>query len=468
LSVTVTATLLGVAVIAGQLPLQVRAQSNAELKEQIERLDQELRILKRKLEVKDEAAEETKKTTPVVTIGQNGLQVRSADTNFIVSLHGVLQADARFYMNSRSGASAGDTFLIRRARPIIDATMYEKYDFHVMMDFGSGLTSTTGNVGFLQDASVTARFLPEINLQVGKFKAPIGLERAQSDSKLLFTERSYPTQLVPNREVGAELKGDISNGFFTYEVGIFNGAGDGGSEDQEVNDTGKELEGRIFFQPLKTLSFEPLRGLGVGLGGSYGRQDGALSSYSTTGQQRFFSYGDTTVSPTVNVTADGDRWRLVPQAYYYWGPFGLYAEYAISEARLREDKGGATPVFVGAGDVRNTAWQIAGSYILTGEQQSFKGISVKNPFKPSENHWGAFEIAARYGSLSLDRGNFPLPITAASSYTKASSWSVGLNWYLNNNFKFDIDFESTDLSGAKTTLLSPTEQVVMTRFQLAF
>ena len=470
---TLTLGLLGAAIFAAQWPTQLHAQSTAELKEQIDRLDQELKILKRKLEVKDEAAEEAKKTTPTVTIGQNGLLVRSADTNFSLSIHGVLQADARLFFNSGGAGAAGDTFLIRRARPIIDATMYDRFDFHMMLDFGSGLTSGTGNVGFLQDAAVTARFLPELNLQVGKFKAPVGLERAQADSRLLFAERSYPTQLVPNRETGAELKGDLWGGFVAYEAGIFNGGIDGGSEDQEVSDNGKDFEGRIFFQPLKDLGFEPLKGFGIGLGGSYGRQKGALASYSTTGQQKFFTYGDTTVSPNISVVADGDHWRLVPQGNYYWGPFGLYWEYAISDAHVREDKVGSPAVTLGSGAVRNTGWQIAGSYVLTGEQQSFKGISVKNPFKPSENHWGAFELAARYGQLSLDQGHFPVPIHAANAYTEANSWSVGLNWYFNNNFKFDVDYESTDLSGitlskGASPVLPHNERLVITRLQLAF
>ena len=30
-----------------------------------------------------------------------------------------------------------------------------------------------------------------------------------------------------------------------------------------------------------------------------------------------------------DVAADGVHWRIGPQAYWYWGPFGLLGEYAL-------------------------------------------------------------------------------------------------------------------------------------------
>jgi len=221
------------------------------LKRQIQDLDQKVRILERKDELEKETTAEKAKTTPTVSLGANGFSVRTVDSNFVFKVRGYVQTDARFYADNGSGGTAYDTFLIRRARPIFEGTVYEKYDFKVMLDFASGINSTTANDGFLQDAYVNARFLPEFQVQVGKFKEPVGLERLQSGANLLFVERGYPTQLVPNRDVGLQLQGDLFGGVLRYEAGVFNGVADGGSGDADISDGAKDMAGRLFARPFK-------------------------------------------------------------------------------------------------------------------------------------------------------------------------------------------------------------------------
>ena len=71
------------------------------LRQQIESLDQKVRILERQREVdRDTAAESAKesaRTTPVITAGANGFSFQSADTNFVLALHGLLQLDSRSF-----------------------------------------------------------------------------------------------------------------------------------------------------------------------------------------------------------------------------------------------------------------------------------------------------------------------------------------------------------------------------------
>ena len=193
------------------------------LRRQIQELDQKVRILERKQELDKDAASDKAKVTPTVSLGAGGFSVRSADSNFVFKVRGYVQADSRLYADDYSGGTANDTFLIRRARPIFEGTVYNNYDFRVMLDFASGINSSAANNGFLQDAYVNARFAPEFQVQVGKFKEPVGLERLQSGANILFVERGYPTQLVPNRDVGVQLQGDLFGGLLRYEAGVFNG-----------------------------------------------------------------------------------------------------------------------------------------------------------------------------------------------------------------------------------------------------
>ena len=451
------------------LALRLQAQEASEdlpsLKQQIEALDQKVKVLERKRELEQEATAEKSRSTPVVSLGAGGFQVRSADTNFILKVRGYVQADGRFYLDDKFPGGASDTFLLRRVRPIFEGTVFEKYDYRVMLDFGSGASSSAANNGFLQDAYLTARWLPELQLQAGKFKEPVGLERLQSGANLLFVERGYPTQLAPNRDAGVQLQGDVHEGILSYAVGLFNGVADGGSGDFETADDDKDVAARIFAHPLRDAGVGALRGLGIGVAGTWGSQEGALRTYVTPGQQRFFGYrtGTGTTAATPNVVADGDHWRLAPQAYYYWGPFGVFGEYTISNQKIRRDDGAAT-----FGRIQNTAWQVAGSYFLTGEENSWKAVTPKSPFQPSRGGWGAWEIAGRFGQLEIDEDAFPLFANPDTSAQKATSWAVGLNWHLNRNVKFNLDYEQTKFHGGTGPLFDNGEKVLFARAQVSW
>jgi phosphate-selective porin OprO/OprP len=456
----------------------------------LEELEQKIRVLDRKNELAAEAAAEKAKTTPVVSAGPGGFQFRSADTNFVIRLRGYVQADARFFPNDHAAGAVNDTFLMRRVRPILEGTVYEKYDFRLMLDFASGITSSAANNGFVQDAYLNARLFPQFQIQAGKFKEPVGLERLQSGANLLFIERGFPTLLVPNRDVGVQFHGSFGEGLLTYQAGVFNGVTDGASGDQEAADDDKDIAARIFGHPFKNSSIEGLRGLGVGIAGTVGNQEGALRPLTTPGQQRFFAYRSgrnddlSTIYglPLVNVSADGEHWRLVPQAYYYWGPFGLYGEYVFSQQSNRRDlidnNGFITSSSLAT--FRNTAWQVAGSYVLSGEDNSFNALQPRRPFSLSEPGWGAFELTARAGGLDVDKNAFGLGYAHPSvAAVGAFSWGVGLNWHLNRNVKLSLDYEQTrfDRSTASpgagivpptSPLLLQGEKAVLTRAQVSF
>ena len=96
-----------------------------------------------------------------------------------------MQADGRFYVNDH--LPLNDTFLLRRVRPIIEGTLFKYYDYRIMLDFGantSGTSANTGNNGMLQDAYLNVHYWPEFQIQIGKFKPPVGLERLQSGANL--------------------------------------------------------------------------------------------------------------------------------------------------------------------------------------------------------------------------------------------------------------------------------------------
>lgn len=417
-------------------------------KEQTRELDQKVRILARQRELDKDDATAVAKKQPLVKLDASGFTLASADTNFSISLHGLVQLDSRtFFQNAAQGV---DGFILRRARPIISGTVFHDFDFLFVPDFGGSST-------VIQDAYLNYRYRPELQVQAGKFKSPVGLEYLQSDTYLPFNERSLVTDLVPGRDLGVELHGDLFVGVVSYAAGIFNGVADAANTANSDFDNDKEFAGRLFFQPLKKSSIEALQGFGFGVSGSYGDESGTsalASKYTTDGQQKFFGYNS-------NVSGNGTHWRISPQGYYYYGSFGLLGEYVESSQK----------VIAGAntGTIDNSAWQVVGSWFLTGEENSYKGVTPAHPFNPANGQWGAWELSARYAHLGIDSDAFPLFANPNTSAKSADAWSVGLNWWLNKNVRVLTSFSRTTFSGgASGAVTKKPEEALFTRVQLAF
>lgn len=436
-----------VALWLGAGPAWAAEPSADDLRALVEDLRDEVSLLRRKLEVQEEEAARTS-GGPQVGAGADGFYLRSPDRAFQVRLRGYTHFDARYFTEEDEAFT--DTFLFRRVRPIVEGTLGGVADFRILPDFANSSL-------VLQDAWLNLKSFPLANLQLGKFKTPFGLERLQSATAMTFIERALPTQLVPNRDLGMMLHGEYGEGLVQWQLALMNGVSDGASAEVDSGD-GKELVGRLFAHPFQESAREWLSGLGVGFAFDYGRQDGGLpGAYRSQGQAVFFRYA-------LDAELTGSRIRYSPQATYYWGPFGALAEYVRSEMDV--ERLGSKERF------ENDAWQIALSYVLTGENASFKGVVPRSSFEPGKGGgWGAFEVAARYHELHVDSDvfdtGFASPLTSAES---ARAWGVGLNWYLNRWVKLMVNYDRTafDGGGGPAGGDRPTESAVFVRWQLNY
>ena len=359
-----------------------------------------------------------------VVAGQDGIAIESGNGEYRLQIGLLLQADGRFAAQDEN-AQFADTFAIRRLRPYLRGRILRRFEFYLNPDFAGGTL-------VVQDAYFDTVFSPAFRIRAGKGKTPFGMERLHSASNLLFMERAYPTALAPNRDLGIQVLGDVGGGVVSYLAGVMNGVPDGGSADVDSND-GKDLSARVIVRPFTRNVGSPLRGLGFAVAGNTGNQSGAaaLPSFRTqTLQQPYFSYA-------TGAVASGRRTRYSPQLFFFRGPFGGWAEYVHTEVPV--SRTGVTA------DIANKAWQVAASWVLTGEAATDAGAGVRPRaiFDPSTGHWGAFQIAARVHELEVDRAAVDLGFAATGSSHKAQSWTVGLNWILTGNVKYVLNFERT-------------------------
>jgi phosphate-selective porin OprO/OprP len=338
---------------------------------------------------------------------------------------------------------------------LFEGTVFKYFDFRLLPDWGGG-------TAVLQDGYIAARVSPAFRFQAGKFKGPVGLERLQSAIDILFIERAFPSAIAPNRDLGFEFTGDIADTLVHYDIGIFDGVVDGASLDTDAGDN-KDFEGRLFLTPFKHSKVPAVAGLSIGVGGTIGNEHGtqaapALPSYRTPGQNSFFSYRSDTTA--VAAVADGRRWRISPQAYWHLGPLGLLGEWIRSSQQMSR---GATTAKVGA-----KAWQAAGSFTLTGEDASYRGVSPKRPVT-TKGGFGAIELVARYSKLEVDDAAFPTFANPARAARKAKEWAFGVNWYPERRIKFAVNYGQTSFDGgAAGGADREDEKALLTRFQVAF
>ena len=446
-----------------------------------EELDQRIRILERQLEIQKEEAEAKAKDATTTSFGDKGLSVKKGD--FELKFKGLVQADTRIFLDDNAPRS-NDSVLFRRIRPTFEGTFGKLVGFRLTPEFaGNG----SGDAASIVDAYIDLKFHPAATLRAGKVKGPIALERLQSGGSISFVERGFPTELAPNRDLGLQLQGELVGGTVNYTLGYYNGTPDGRDVSSTDGDNRKEVGARLFFEPFKNdLGF--FQGLGFGIASSFGTKDQGstnaaaansfLPRYRTPGQAQFFSYrsaavaASTTLAGTTGAYADGDHLRVSPQFYFYRNSFGLLGEYISSEQDLA-----ITNTAIGPGEstsfadsLENTAWQTVVTYVLTGEDASFRGVvKPATPFTLGGEGWGALELALRYGELEIDEDAFPIFANPASAAQKASSYAVGFNWYLNSNFKAVLNYTQTEFDGgAANSGDREDEKTVFARLQLAF
>jgi phosphate-selective porin OprO and OprP len=461
--------ILGAALTAlvGGLPPAIRAEEPppdaADHERRIKELEDTIKQLK-----KDERQLEVNVENQKPLAGwSDGFNLASPDGNYKLRIRSYTQLDGRFFIDDRTNTETNQ-FIFRRARIDLSGTVAKYFDFKIMPDFAP-------STPILFDAYVDANFTPMAEVRVGKFKPPVGLERLESATSLQFIERGQATNLVPNRDYGGQLFGNLLRGAFSYQLAIVNGVADGvnPSNPGDTNDD-KDFAGRIFILPFKDTSIDLLKGLGLGVAGSFGHEAGTqstpdLPTFKTFGQNTFFQYnGIVAANPnaTPPVTAQGatvahgDHTRYNPQIYYYWQQVGLLAEYVNSTEAVKRDAATAT--------LSDDAWTIGATYVLTGENASYRGVTPAHPFDPYAGTWGAVEVGGRYGQLEVDpdsfKNNFANPNTSAR---RDKEWVLGVNWYLNKNVKFVLNYAQSDFrGGARNGGDRPTEKALVGRVQL--
>jgi phosphate-selective porin OprO and OprP len=353
---------------------------------------------------------------PFTVVYKDGILASTADGNFTFRLDGSIQVDARFV------EARPDTFGIRRAQFGAQATLFKYTEFRFQVEFATiDRTSTfsPSRVG-LESAYAGLLFCPELKLRAGVFKVPFESEYSYtSDWYTDFLERSWVRRIIPGRDEGVMLHGELWKRV-DYQTGLFDGSmNDSGSKNAFDTNDPKDFALHVRFRPFPSRG-PALKGLHVGggytVGGARGDPIGSISSQETEVTVLRFEPG---------VSGGERRTRWAAEAYWLVGPVGLKGEYAEMDTDLV--RGGAQA------ELALSAYFVSATWLVTGEEKTSGLIRPRRNFDPGKGGWGSVEIGARLSGLHANRelsvgSDASRPADPLQFTNEVTTLTLGITW----------------------------------------
>jgi phosphate-selective porin OprO/OprP len=383
-----------------------RAQSQADMQRQLERLTREIETLKAQMQrtQQDVAAQAQKAPDTSSNFELSwapGIEMKSKDGNFNAHIGGRIQTDAAIYDQDRS--RLGDGTEIRRATVRLEGTFLKDWKYRFEPDFGGGAANSVS----ITDAWIGYTGLKPFAFYVGNLQEPFSMEDITSSRFLTFMERGLPNVFAAGYRMGGMVSANGAN--WSATGGLFGStfSADPGAE----GDEGYDLTGRVHFAPL----YGKTQSVHLGFGARYNDPNNESLAYSQRPEShvtgaRFVNTG--TLANTEH------QFQIGPELAAVWGPFSLQGEYI----RTMVSRNNGSP------DVDFDGWYVYGSWFITGESRNYEAASgTFGRIRPNANvgqgGFGAWEVALRYSGLDLTDG----PVKGGTE----KNLTFALNWYPN-------------------------------------
>jgi phosphate-selective porin OprO/OprP len=348
-------------------------------------------------------AEATAAATPRLE-AKGGLKVTAPDRKYEMSLGGRIHFDA--YAFDRDLASSTGTSEFRRARLTL-AGKALGWEYKVEQDFAAG-----SNLDGLRDAYI-ATGLWGGKATIGHFKPYRSMEELTSSNEILMMERPFAsaTGLFSGRQFQQGLGYQRAGSNYTAGLGVFNLRGAAGSRNE-----GMGAAARVTFAPVNTDSST------LHFGGWPSREDNNQGSADLTATAHYAGRrGPSQVIATTTGASRGTVTAYGLEAAGSFGPVFFQGEYV--SARFGQPVGPAQDV---------TTWYLQGSWLLNGGHKAYK--AGNGVFASPRVDRGLWELTARYDTIE----------NRDIAGREASSVIVGMNYYVNPNLRFMLNYTRGD------------------------
>lgn len=356
--------------------------------------------------------------------GDSALKLTDESGEFSMAPGGRLHAQYSYQDDdlTRNGqpVDAASGTEIRRARFNMSGNLGEDFEYLTEFDFA-------GNDIAITDVFLVYTGFDSLEITVGHQKHAISMELQESSNDIMFTERSLLNALTDtlfDRAIGLNAKG--SGRDWSAQIGLYGDSAAPNDRDQEA-DEGYGLGSRLTWAPINAT------GRVLHLGAYAGVREPADNGRINNESPAFNA--DTTSLSNVSLTDTGpidaiDRATIAGlELAAVAGPWSLQGEYA--QIGVSRESGLTSLNFAG--------YYLQMGWVLTGESRRYKGsdgefkrLQPSHDFSPDDGHWGAWELALRFGAHDLtDRD------VIGGEQSRAT---LALNWYLNDYVRLMLDY----------------------------
>jgi len=316
------------------------------LEDRLQRLETQMEsVLQENVELRRKLGLETSSGAPagVVQSVARALELR---------IGGYLQVQGGFGDPGDSrwaGAAGNDRIYIRRARIEATGRFLEHFNFRLQGDYNNAVGAVSDQRFQMTDGWVNWNQWDFANLKAGQFFPVFGYERRSNPLDSLAIELSLPgLRLAPQRQLGAQVHGEVLDRRLGYAVAAFNG--------NEVNNNFNDNDS---FMTVGQVHGTPFAGP---LLGRDARWNLALSGYHSRDDN--VRPGTDYNLPGTNYFA-GTRLGFSLDTQLRIGPFDLWAEYLLLD--LEPEGIGGLPV---TEDFRAQGWYVQGGYTFLPKWQA--------------------------------------------------------------------------------------------------
>jgi len=352
----------------------------------------------------------------------------TADGAYSFKVGGFAQVDAASFADDRKDHPDGTN--VRRARLNVSGVIAKDFKYKLENDFA-------GNASAITDAFVEYAGFDPAWIRVGQFKESFGLETLTSDLFTTFNERASVFAFSPDRKIGVAVGTSGTTapiGAWTATVGGF---GSGTSSTSSTDDEARDITGRLTWAPF----YQGGQILHFGIAGSHRIPDAPADAmtFSSRGENNMSSAASDLAVTTGSINNIESVDLLGLEASGVYGPFSLQGEWVRTSLNRRP--GSFEPTFHG--------YYVEGSYFITGESRNyvaktgtFDRVKPKWELNPSENAWGAWQVAARYSDLDLNDGSIHggelKDTTLSLRWLPRQNISLTLNYIMQNTDNFAV------------------------------
>ncbi len=362
---------------------------------------------------------------------KGGLKIKTEDGRFEGALAGRIHFDyASISEDIKDEGADKDGFYTRRAYLTFTGKLYG-YKYKLEADLKKGVEAKEMWIGTDLAGGL---------LMIGHNRPAYAMEGMTSSNDILFIERPFISNntVFSGREYQNAVRYDYHSGGFGVKAAYYTANPDQDKDAGETPNSGNGYSARVTFAPIME------SGSVVHIGASYD-----LASYANDGDG-----ADIKAKPAAK---NGPSYTLVHAADYdeqstitaeagvVFGPLYAQGEYSVAS-------------FDGAGGSQDvTAYYVQAGYFLTGESRGYK-VS-KGGFvapKPAGDK-GAIELKARYDFVEN---------SDAALNPEASVLSFGVNYYVNPQVRFMLDYNMAQYSEDGADDDKP--EAIVARAQLKF